>query len=257
MLSHDQLVSALPGLRRYALMLVRHPDLADELVQETALKALARAETFRGEASAATWLHRVLYHVFLDERRTHAGRLEPVELVDDDVMAAWRDDAYTVDPAQVVASAETRDELLESLARLPDAYRSAVLLHDVEGLTATDVAVAQEISLPAAKQRIRRGRAMLVTALDGAPERRVALKGVPMRCWDARELVGDYLDDELPDERRAVLETHLARCPTCPGLYSSLVGVRIALGALRDRDTVVPVQLADRIRLRSGADVTG
>lgn len=257
MLSHDQLVSALPGLRRYALMLVRHPDLADELVQETALKALARAETFRGEASAATWLHRVLYHVFLDERRTHAGRLEPVELVDDDVMAAWRDDAYTVDPAQVVASAETRDELLESLARLPDAYRSAVLLHDVEGLTATDVAVAQEISLPAAKQRIRRGRAMLVTALDGAPERRVALKGVPMRCWDARELVGDYLDDELPDERRAVLETHLLRCPTCPGLYSSLVGVRIALGALRDRDTVVPVQLADRIRLRSGADVTG
>lgn len=68
-----------------------------------------------------------------------------------------------------------------------------------------------------------------------------------MSCWDARRHVSDYLDDRLAQPKRDALERHLERCPTCPPLYASLVGVRANLGALRDSDAVIPPQLADRI----------
>ena len=164
----------------------------------------------------------------------------------EDVEEKWRDDAYTVDSAAVVERAELREELEDALVRLPFIYRSAVVLHDIEGWTSKEIGDAQGVELPAAKQRLRRGRMMLVTALAGGGERRVALRGVPLRCWDARRRVSDYLDQELPTE--ALVERHLETCPTCPPLYASLVGITTRLGGLRDPDTVIPPGLADRIQ---------
>lgn len=77
--------------------------------------------------------------------------------------------------------------------------------------------------------------------------RRAPLAGVPLRCWDARRGVSDYIDGELSPERRGGLERHLGTCPTCPPLYASLVGVQATLGTLRDPDTVVAPALARRI----------
>ena len=93
---------------------------------------------------------------------------------------------------------------------------------------------------------------MLVSALAAGHERRVAMAGVPMNCWDARIKVSDYLDGELPDRQAKVLEEHLSRCPTCPPLYAALVGIRDRLGAMRDPNKVVPPHLADRIARKIG-----
>ena len=148
----------LPGLLRYALALTRDPDRADDLVQETVIRALERADQFRGDSSLATWLHRVMYHRFIDDVRRHSA-----DPVDDEVLAraveeAWRDDDYTVDAEAVLLRAEVREELSDALVRLPVHYRAAVVLHDVEGLTAAQIAQIAQVTLPAAKQRIRRGR---------------------------------------------------------------------------------------------------
>jgi RNA polymerase sigma-70 factor (ECF subfamily) len=91
---------------------------------------------------------------------------------------------------------------------------------------------------------------MLVTALARGAERRASLRNVPLRCWDVRRRVSDYLNGELPASERSLLEQHMQSCPTCPPLYASLVGVRDRLGGLRDPDTVVPPGLVDRIRAR-------
>lgn len=247
-LRHDDLVAALPGLHRYALTLTRDPADAEDLVQDVAVRSIERAEEFRGEASAATWLHRVMYRRFVDRRRaTREVATDPASLAEA-VERAWRSDEYTVDSARVVSRAETAEELREALVHLPSSYRSAIVLHDVEGWTAQQVADVHEVSLSAAKQRIRRGRAMLVTELARDDERRRALKGVPMRCWDARSNIDDYLDGDLDQSLRAALEEHLATCPTCPSLYAALVGVRGALGRLRDPDSVVPPRVAQRVR---------
>ncbi|HEX5333111.1 MAG TPA: sigma-70 family RNA polymerase sigma factor [Cellulomonas sp.] len=241
----ELLVPEVPSLLRYARTIARSRESAEDLVQETLLRALQRADTFRGESSLRTWLHRILHNLAVD--RLRQDREDATGDVERELEEQWHDDSYTVDAAVVVERAELRDELLDALLRLPVIYRTAVVLHDVEGMTVAGIADVQCIGLPAAKQRLRRGRMMLVSALARGPERRAGTHGVPLRCWDARRRVSDYLDGELTVSDRVLVERHLEGCPTCPPLYAGLVGARDALGSLRDADTVVPAPLAERI----------
>lgn len=234
-------------LYRFALSLTRDHAAAEDLVQETFARAFTRRESFRGEASVSTWLQRILHNAAVDRSRRHAR-----EILVEEVEERWRDDAYTVDTAIVVERAQTRDQLEDALVRLPFIYRAAVVLHDIEGWTSAEIAERLGIDLPAAKQRLRRGRMMLVSALATGAERRDVLKAVPLRCWDARREVSEYLDGELDERTRSLVERHLATCPTCPPLYAGLVGVRAELGRLRDPDSVVPPAVAERIQQQIG-----
>lgn len=242
----SRLAAEVPALLRYARTIVRDGQLAEDLVQDTLLRALQRADTFRGEASLATWLHRILHNLAVD--RFRADREDATEDIEREVEERWHDRSYTVDAATVVERAETREELEDALLRLPVIYRTAVVLHDAERMTVAEIADVQGVGLPAAKARLRRGRMILVDALAQGRERRDALRGVPLRCWDARSKVSDYIDGELLAADRVLVERHLEACPTCPPLYAGLVGTQAALGALRDADTVVPMLLADRIK---------
>ena len=242
----SRLADEVPGLLRYARTIVRNGEAPEDLVQETLLRALQRADTFRGESSLSTWLHRILHNLAVD--RFRRDREDATGDVEREVEQRWREDSYTVDAATVLEQAQTREELEDALVRLPVIYRTVVVLHDAEGMTVAQIADVQGVGLPAAKARLRRGRMMLVDALGQGRERRDALRGVPLRCWDARSKVSDYLDDGLPASDRVLVERHLEACPTCPPLYAGLVGTRAALGALRDADTVIPPSLVDRIK---------
>jgi len=239
----------LPALRRFARAFVSDPADVDDLVQEAVVRAYRARDGFRGEASELSWLRRILRNLAIDR-----ARRPDREVLVEDVELAWRDDAYTVDAGEVVALAEQRDDLLDALSRLSHAYRSVVVLHDLEGWTVAEVAHELEIGLPAAKQRLRRGRMALVTALGEGAARRADLRGVPLRCWDARRHVSDYLDGTLDDATRAAVEAHVERCPTCPALVASLVSTTEALGRLRDGDAVVDPALAVRIQERLAAE---
>lgn len=232
----------LPGLYRVALRLVRDPTTAEDLTQETLARALERREQYRADAPLRSWLRRILHNLAIDRSR-RSWR----ELAMDDVEAEWRDDAYTVDPSFVVDRTLAREEIEDALIHLPFAYRSAVVLHDIEGWTVQEIADVHGIGLPAAKQRLRRGRMALVTALATDYQHRIPQE-VPMRCWDARQHVSEYLDGSLDELTAAAVERHLEICPTCPPLYAALVGVHRALGNLRDPDTVIPPELATRLR---------
>jgi len=242
----SRLADEVPGLLRYARTIAPDSHLAEDLVQDTLLRALQREESFHGDASLASWLHRILHNLAVD--RFRRDREDATEDVGRMVEDRWRAESYTVDAATVVERAETRQELQDALLRLPVIYRTVVVLHDAEEMTVAEIAGVQGVGLPAAKQRLRRGRMLLVDALAQGRARRDALSGVPLRCWDARSKVSDYLDDGLPASDRVLVESHLEACPTCPPLYAALVGARAALGALRDADTVVPPALADRIK---------
>ena len=238
-----ELTEHVDTLYRYALGVTRDPDVAADTVQDTVVRAIERQDQYRSDAPLGHWLIRIAHNLIIDRAR-RTNREIPVDNVERD----WRDDAYTVDAAVVAERAATRDELLDALERLPFIYRSAVVLHDVEGLRVADIAAIADISLPAAKQRLRRGRMALVSALATGHQRRLARKGVPMPCWDARQHISDYLNGDLGPETAALIETHLETCPTCPPLYAALVGVHDELGRLRDPDTVINPDLETRIR---------
>ncbi len=249
----DAVAAELPGLYSYARSITSNDAEAGDLVGDSVARALERRSQYRGESSLRTWLHRILYHLAIDRARRRAH-----ELSVDDIEARWRDEDYSVDAEAVVERAESTATLREALIHLPDNYRSAVVLHDAEGFTADEVADILEISLPAAKQRIRRGRMMLVSALSQEEERRTANAGVPLGCWEAREQVSSYIDGELDGPTRRILEAHLASCATCPPLYQALVGTTGVLGVLHDPDSVIPAALAERVhrylRLETSAE---
>lgn len=231
-----------PALVRFARSITRDHHAAEDLAQEAILRAYERRDELADVRDLDAWLRRVVHNLAID--RARRDREIAVEAVEE----RWMSDEYTVDTEAVVSAAETRVEIEDALVRLPAIYRMAVVLHDIEGLTVREIAELAEVDLPAAKQRLRRGRMMMVTALAEGHERRVALRGVPLRCWDARSRVSDYLDGEVDEQTAAMLERHLETCPTCPPLVAALVGVRDRMGSLRDPDTVVDTDLARRIR---------
>ena len=238
-----ELTAELPRLSRLALHLTHEAHAAEELTQEAATRAWARRGQLRSGAAIGPWLNRILVNLVIDRSRKRAD-----EFTIPDIEARWEDDDYTVDPERVLARAELRDELEDALVRLPAGYRPVIVLHDALGWTATEIADSMRLGLPAVKQRLRRARMMLVTALAEDDPRRSASLAQPIRCWQARRHVSGYLDDELPAAERRAVEEHLLGCPTCPPLYAALVGVHDRLGALRDRDSVVPDAIAAKIQ---------
>lgn len=240
------------SLLRFARAFTPDDAEAEDLVQETLLRAFRARDGFRDESSELTWLRSILRNLAIDRARRPVREIS-VELVEED----WHDDRFTVDAATVVELADTRDDLLDALSRLSHTYRTMVVLHDVEGWTVAEAAAALDIELPAAKQRLRRGRMALVSALAAGGEHRPT-PTVPLRCWDARRHVSDYLDDALDPTVRRALEAHIEGCPTCPPLVAALVGTTEALGRMRDPDHVVDPAVADRLRQQAPApDIVG
>jgi RNA polymerase sigma-70 factor (ECF subfamily) len=240
----DYLAARGPALVRFARSITRDQDLAEDLAQEALLRAFERRDELRDVQDMDAWLRRVVHNLAIDRSRRDR------EIAVEDVETKWMSDEYTVDAADVVLAAETREELEDALVRIPAIYRATVVLHDMEGLTVKEIAEISGVDLPAAKQRLRRGRMTLVTALARGHERRQNLKGVPLRCWDARSRVSDYLEGEVDADTVRMLEQHLETCPTCPPLLAALVGVRDHLNTLRDPDSVVDAELAERLRSR-------
>lgn len=242
MFESEDLAEHLDDLYRFAVAIARDPDLAGDLVHDTVVRAMERRHQYRSDAPLGAWLRRILHNLAIDRVRRSSR-----EVVVEEVEEKWRADEYTVDPAVVAERAQTREELEDALVRLPFAYRTAVVLHDVEQWKVREIADMQGISLPAAKQRLRRGRMMLVAALAEGHERRTMLKEVPMRCWDARKHVSDYLDGVLEQPTAVMVESHLESCPTCPPLYAALVGTHTGLIDHRDPDSVIPPAVRNRI----------
>lgn len=241
----SDVAAAAPGLLRYAGTLTPDGALAEDLVQSTLLRALERADGYRGDSSLQTWLHRILHNLFIDHVRT--DREVPDAEVWQRVETRWQDPTSTFDAALLAESSHTVGEVRDALVRLPINHRRAVALHDMEGLTVPEVAEVLGIGLSAAKQRVSRGRLMLVTALNRSAERREAGAHVPGECWSVRTRVSEYLDDELTAAEAALLQAHVASCPTCPPLYSAMVASVAAVAELRDPDTVIPPGLARRL----------
>ncbi len=241
MIEPHHLTDHLDDLFRFARALTRDEHLAGDLVHDTFVRALEKADQYQG-GSLGAWLKRILHNLAIDRVRRSSR-----EIVVEEVEENWQSDAYTVDPAAVAERAQTWEELEDALVRLPFGYRTAVVLHDVEQWKVREIAEVQGISLPAAKQRLRRGRMMLVAALADGHERRMMLKEVPMRCWDARQHVSDYLDGTLEAETSSMVESHLAGCPTCPPLYAALVDAHAGLAEHRDPDSVIPPEMRERI----------
>jgi RNA polymerase sigma-70 factor, ECF subfamily len=143
---------AAPLQRMLRRMLGSTPD-AEEVLQETFLKAWRAIERFRGEAQFSTWLYRIAVN---EARRRQAYDAHRRALPIDDVMVELPD--LSAGPAALAESAELEAFIEECVAELPASYREAVVLRDVEGLSNEEAAAVLDLDLHNFKSRLHRGR---------------------------------------------------------------------------------------------------
>ncbi|WP_322768303.1 RNA polymerase sigma factor SigM [Frankia sp. Cr1] len=141
-----------------AVGMLRDREDAADTVQEAMLCAYRGAATFRGEASVATWLHRIVVNACLDRLRRRAARPQ-VRLPTDG-------EGELAEPRDAMAEGETRLAVDAALSRLPEALRLAVVLVDVLGYSVADAAALLAVPVGTVKSRCARGRTKLAVMLD-------------------------------------------------------------------------------------------
>lgn len=145
----ERLHENVDGLRRYALVLTRNADDAEDLVQETLTKAIAAAHTWQPGTELRPWLFRILHN-------THVSGLRKARVR----AAAAPDLPEPVAPEHQLASIELR-QVLEVLDSLPEAQRRPIVLVALEDMSYAEAARSLDVPLGTFMSRLGRGRAAL------------------------------------------------------------------------------------------------
>src|SRR5262245_19843136 len=137
----DQIVRAhLPRLHSFLLRLVGNHEDAEDLAQETLVKAFFALKWFRDESSFSTWLYRIAVHLSRDLHRSRTRRPLPTSL---STVAIQSRDAG---PPEQLARGEVTRGLIDALERLPYRLRVVLVLRVFEGLEYRDVARAAGVT---------------------------------------------------------------------------------------------------------------
>jgi RNA polymerase sigma-70 factor (ECF subfamily) len=148
---------------RYLQSMVHDAPEAEDLTQETFLRAYKERESLRESGALVAWLYRIATHAALDRLRQRARRA-PKES-DTDVNEIELPDPNVVSLQQGIEQGEMSTCVQEYLANLPDNYRAVILLHDVEELTGSQIADLLALPLATVKMRLHRARQRLQAAL--------------------------------------------------------------------------------------------
>jgi RNA polymerase sigma-70 factor, ECF subfamily len=155
-------------VHRLACRLTGHEGDAQDVLQETFLAAYRGLATFRGDARFSTWFYRIATNTALMHRRAKARH--PAESLEAYLPRFTEDGVHAGEPADLLAASRADDVLdrkelaaraRAGLDRLPEAYRDAFVLRDLEEMPTEEVAEVLGLSAAAVRQRVHRARLML------------------------------------------------------------------------------------------------
>jgi RNA polymerase sigma-70 factor, ECF subfamily len=163
----EQAMPFMDALYSAALRLTRNPSDAEDLVQETYLKAYRGFGGFREGTNLRAWLYRILTNTFINTYRAKKRRPEESELDEVEDLYLYRR-LGGLEAATVGRSAEdelmdwfTEGEVKEAVEELPETFRLAVLLADVEGFSYKEIAEILDVPIGTVMSRLHRGRKAL------------------------------------------------------------------------------------------------
>lgn len=207
---------------RFGLKMCRDPEDGKDVLQDTLLAAARGVRDFRGASSLSTWLYTIARSFCIKKRRK--SRFAPAE-------QHSLDDA-TSEASEVATSARPPDEQLlgkqveraleDAIASLDPMYREVLLLRDVEGLTAPEVARVVGASVQAVKSRLHRARLSVREYLTPVLGLGGATSVDSGSCPDVVSLFSEHLDGEISPELCRQMEQHLEGCGRCRDTCDSL-----------------------------------
>jgi RNA polymerase sigma-70 factor (ECF subfamily) len=165
----DDLHVHIANLRRYAYVLCRNPADADDLVQETLVKAIAAAHTYRPGHDLRAWLFGILHNSFLSHRRQFARRARAATFLSAPPAADGGD------PSPHERSLDAH-YTLRMLSRLTPDQQAALILIAVEGLSYEEAAEMLEVPVGTLMSRLARGRERLRQLIGESSNRLKAVR---------------------------------------------------------------------------------
>lgn len=162
----QQIVANIPRLRRYARALLKDPDRAEDLVQETLVRALDKLHFWRLGSDMRAWLFTIMHNFYINEYRRARKRPDALSL----------EDAGLPEPSahsQADAQVQLQD-LQACLMRLPEEQRIVLLLIGLEGLSYAATAKVLGIKKGTVMSRLHRARERMRAWMSGASEGNVA-----------------------------------------------------------------------------------
>ena len=143
---------------------------AEDVMQNTLIKILRKAESYRGESDPMGWIYRITMN---EAREVHRKRKRRPAVSLDSLPVDFDESNHAVGvsdigkrPDKEAMASEIDDRVREAIAELPDGYREAVVLYDLEGVPYTDAAELMGLSLGGFKTRLHRARLHLRNVLE-------------------------------------------------------------------------------------------
>lgn len=224
---------------RFGLKMCRDPEDAKDILQETLLAAARTVKDFRGASSVSTWMYTIARSFCIKKRRR--SKFAPAEETSLDQREPGAEARQVADPGRApdesLAGRQIEQALETAIGRLDPMYREVLVLRDVEGLTAPEVAEIMGLSVEAVKSRLHRARVAVreemvpLLGIPEAPAAPAAPAGVPVlaapagpevTCPDIVQLFSRHLEGEISANVCAEMEKHLAGCPACQSRCDSL-----------------------------------
>jgi RNA polymerase sigma-70 factor (ECF subfamily) len=163
----DQAMEFMPSLYTAALRMTRNRADAEDLVQETYLKAYRAFDSFQQGTNLKAWLYRILTNTYINTFRAKKRRPEQSEIEEVEDLYLYRR-LGGLEAARTGRSAEdevldtlTEGEIKDAIEALPEQFRMAVLLADVEGFSYKEIAEILDIPIGTVMSRLHRGRRAL------------------------------------------------------------------------------------------------
>jgi RNA polymerase sigma-70 factor (ECF subfamily) len=158
----------LDALYGFALKLARVRDDAEDLVSDTVLRAFERWDQYHLGTNIRAWLFTILYHLFVSRKR----RIDAREVPEGDGETGWsvQDAVGEADPEGRFFDSFLDDEIVRAIDELPEEYRTAVVLSDIQELRYAEIAQILRIPEGTVKSRLFRGRRLLQRKLRGYAE---------------------------------------------------------------------------------------
>ncbi|MEJ7653798.1 MAG: sigma-70 family RNA polymerase sigma factor [Chloroflexia bacterium] len=162
----EEALAHVDALYRTALRMTRNPADAEDLVQETYLKAHRFRDGFKPGTNLRAWLFRILTNTFINDYRKRSRQPDVTDVGDLEEDYLYRrikesGEELGTNPEETVMNMFLDDEVREALDKLPDQNRTAVLLADLEDFSYKDIAEITGAPIGTVMSRLHRGRAQL------------------------------------------------------------------------------------------------
>jgi RNA polymerase sigma-70 factor, ECF subfamily len=169
-----EMLPHLESMYNFALHLTNDHDDAEDLVQDTMVKAFRFFSSYEKGTNAKAWLYRILKNSFINRYRK-VSKL-PVQVDFDEISTFYEtirsEQSETTDLQELYFRGMMGDEISKALEKLPEDFRSVVVLCDIDGFTYEEIANMLDVPIGTIRSRLHRGRNLLRGSLNDYAEKR-------------------------------------------------------------------------------------